>query len=85
MSDAIFTGGPQDGNETTAADAGLVEVEIDGLVHRYIRTSQRRATSGGELTIYTYDGVIDPTGAEDGVEHAVDRAASPLAAQPGDQ
>jgi hypothetical protein len=79
--DAVLVGGPRDGTRFAAGGVGLVELEIDGLVHRYIRTTTHR----GDLLAYTYDGEIDPDGAADGVENARARQASPLAdTGPGD-
>jgi hypothetical protein len=69
--DAIFVGGPNDGAAFTSDDAAVVEVPSDGLVHRYIRTTQHRNGSG--QVVYNYDGVIDPSGSTPGVE--TDRAA----------
>jgi len=66
--DAILVGGPRDGTPFTAEDAGLVELEIDGLVHRYIRTTAHRDRDGRSLLVYNYDGEIDPNGAESGAE-----------------
>ncbi|MCG5438083.1 hypothetical protein [Micromonospora foliorum] len=77
--DAILIGGPRDGSRYAANDAGLVELEIDGLIHRYIHTSQHRQVDGAELRVYNYDGEVSPQGAQSGVEDAQDRAASPLA------
>ena len=62
--DARYVGGPLDGTSFSGADAALVEVEIEGLVHRYIRTTQERDS----LVVYNYDGEIDPNGAQPGVE-----------------
>jgi hypothetical protein len=61
---AILVGGPRDQTRFAAEDAALVELEIDGLVHRYIRTTQSR----DGLTVFTYDGVVVPGGAPPGVE-----------------
>lgn len=77
--DAVLQGGPRDGTPFSSQGAGLVEVEIDGLVHRYILTGKRQESEGSEAAVYTYDGVVDPTGAQDGAEHAKSRMASPLA------
>jgi hypothetical protein len=74
--DAVLQGGPRDGTDFNAEGAGLIELEINGMVHRYIPTNQR----DDDRAVYTYDGMIDPTGAQDGVESAADRAASPTAA-----
>jgi hypothetical protein len=79
--EAILIGGPRDGTTFSAEGAGLVELEIDGLVHRYIPTRQRRSDGDTDRAVYNYDGVVDPNGAMDGAEHAKDRQASPLAEQ----
>ncbi|MEV4537496.1 hypothetical protein AB0J82_27335 [Asanoa sp. NPDC049518] len=76
-SDALLQGGPRDGTEFNAEGAGLIELEIDGMMHRYIPTMRRE----GDKTVFTYDGVVDPTGAQDGVESAKDRLASPTATE----
>ena len=57
--------GPRDGVPIHAEHAGLVELEVDGLRHRYIPTHQRRTDGDAERMIYTYDGVVDPDGALD--------------------
>jgi hypothetical protein len=80
--DAILQGGPCDGDTYPANGAGLVEVEIEGMVHRYIPTTQRLGDAGSERAVYTYDGMINPGGGEDGAERAKDRLASPLADDP---
>jgi hypothetical protein len=66
--DAVFVGGPRDGTVFTSDGTALVQLEIDGLVHRYIRTTRERERDGRTFTVYNYDGEIDPTGAEPGVE-----------------
>jgi hypothetical protein len=66
--DAVLVGGPRDQTPFAARDAGLVELEIDGLVHRYIRTTSHRPGNGRDLRVYNYDGEIDPTGAQSGAE-----------------
>ena len=58
-----------------------MELEIDGLVHRYIRTTQDRERNGAALTVYNYDGVVDPDGAQPGIEDSSQRVASPLASE----
>jgi hypothetical protein len=77
--DAILQGGPCDGDTHQANGAGLIEVEIEGMVHRYIPTTQRLGDTGSERAVYTYDGMINPRGGEDGAEKARDRLASPRA------
>jgi hypothetical protein len=66
--DAIMVGGPREGTRFASEEAGLVELEIDGLIHRYIRTTATRDGDGESYLVYNYDGVIDPTGAQSGVE-----------------
>lgn len=75
-SDALLQGGPRDGTEFNAEGAGLIELEINGMVHRYIPTMRRV----DDKVVFTYDGMVDPNGAQDGVERAEDRLASPTAA-----
>lgn len=62
--DIILAGGPRDGAVVHSADAAVVELEIDGFIHRYVQTNQQRDSA----TVFNYDGVIDPTGAMPGVE-----------------
>ena len=66
--DAILIGGPRDGNPVNAEDTALIELEIDGLVHRYLRTTAHREHDGRSLPVYNYDGEVDPTGAQSGAE-----------------
>lgn len=66
--DAVFVGGPRDDTLFTAEDSALVELEIDGLIHRYIRTTQHRDRDGREVTVYNYDGEVNPSGAQSGIE-----------------
>ena len=73
--EAVLQGGPRDGTTFQAEGAGLIELEIDGMVHRYVPTTK----NADGRAVYTYDGMVDPDGAQDGVEHAKDRLASPLA------
>jgi hypothetical protein len=67
--DAILVGGPRDGTFFDPEEAPLVELEIDGVRHRYIVTKQER--HGHQ--VYTYDGAIDPDGAEPGAETILPR------------
>jgi hypothetical protein len=73
--DVVLQGGPRDGSTFASDGLGLIEIEIDGMVHRYIPTTKHSA----QHPVYTYDGMVNPAGAEDGVEQAHDRLASPLA------
>lgn len=59
-SNAILIGGPSDQTPFTADEVALVELEIDGLVHRYARTHKQRQWQGRALTVYNYDGEVDP-------------------------
>jgi hypothetical protein len=56
-----------------------MEIDVDGMVHRYIPTKQTRTVGGADLPAYNYDGMVNPAGAEDGVENAETRMASPRA------
>jgi hypothetical protein len=53
---AILVGGPGDQAQVQAADAALVHVQIENLVHRYIRTERHRDVDGRSLLVYNYDG-----------------------------
>jgi hypothetical protein len=66
--DGIFVGGPRDGSLLASDDEALVEVEIDGFIHRYVVTTKLRKQNGMSYTVYNYDGAIDPTGAQPGIE-----------------
>jgi hypothetical protein len=76
--DAVLTGGPRDGALLRSDGEAVVEVEIDGLMHRYLTTTQSRQHDGASLTLYTYDGVIDPSGAQPGVESPETGAHHPI-------
>ena len=78
-SEVVLVGGPRDGDTLEADSPGLLEIEVDGLVHRYIPTKQTRPVGGADLPAYNYDGMVDPTGAQDGVEDAEARMTSPRA------
>jgi hypothetical protein len=56
--DAILMGGPRDGDRFHAAGSALVELEMDGYVHRYIRTTATRAIDGHSSLVYNYDGMV---------------------------
>ncbi|MGK5680630.1 hypothetical protein [Actinoplanes sp. URMC 104] len=60
MSDVILIGGPRDGGRYDSPDAALIQLEIDGLFHRYVRTTATRDVDGEALTVYNYDGVVRP-------------------------
>jgi len=62
--DAILVGGPRDGTFFTARDTAIVELEIDGLIQRYLRTRNRQDQNGRSMLVYVYDGAASPTGPE---------------------
>jgi hypothetical protein len=59
--DAILVGGPRDGTRFHASSAGLVTLEVDGLVERYIQTTATREVDGRQLLVYNYDGEVRPS------------------------
>ncbi|MEH0936001.1 hypothetical protein [Micromonospora psammae] len=71
---AYLLGGPLDGS-TREAQSALHEVELDGMIHRYVRTTKQH----GDETVYNYDGMVAPDGGEPGVEDPAARVASPKA------
>ncbi|MFI5488278.1 hypothetical protein [Micromonospora echinaurantiaca] len=73
---AHLVGGPRDGSTHDAGDSALLELEIDGMIHRYVRTTKRHGENG---TVYNYDGMVAPGGGKPGVEDPAARAASPRA------
>jgi hypothetical protein len=75
VNDVILVGGPRGGEVVPSEGEALVEVEIDGMLHRYIKTNAER----DGYRVYNYDGMVDPTGAQSGVENAEARLASPAA------
>jgi hypothetical protein len=66
--DAVFVGGPNDGVTFTSDEVAVVEVPLDGLVHRYVRTTAHRDSGAVARIVYNYDGVIDPSGAMPGIQ-----------------
>lgn len=66
--DALLVGGPRDGTLFTAEDASSVELEIDGLVQRYLRTDREQESQGGRMVVFAYDGVADAAGTQAEVE-----------------
>ncbi|MFG1739132.1 hypothetical protein ACGFLT_13995 [Micromonospora chalcea] len=72
---AYLVGGPRDGSTQDADGKALVEIEIDGMIHRYIRTT--KAHDDG--VVYNYDGMVAPGGGEPGIEDPAARVASPKA------
>jgi len=69
--DAVMIGGPRDGVVFDSDHAAVAEFEFGSLIHRYIVTTAQREGR----TVFTYDGVVDPAGAQDGVESSADRVA----------
>ncbi|MER6593620.1 hypothetical protein ABT214_17565 [Micromonospora purpureochromogenes] len=72
---AYLVGGPRDGSTQQAASA-LLEIELDGMIHRYVRTTKQHGEDG---TVYNYDGMVAPNGGQPGVEDPAARVASPKA------
>jgi hypothetical protein len=66
--EVILVGGPYDGTRIAAHDRAVVELERDGLIHRYVTTSKQRDHDGESYPVFNYDGEIDPTGAQPGIE-----------------
>lgn len=66
--EVILVGGPRDGDIIDGAGRALMELEIDNLVHRYIRTTATRESGGQARTVYNYDGVVRPAMASDAHE-----------------
>jgi hypothetical protein len=58
--DALLVGGPRDGTLFTAEDASMVELQIDGLVQRYLRTTREQDQHGDRVIVFAYDGEVDP-------------------------
>jgi hypothetical protein len=66
--DAALEGGPCDGALAATDGSPLLQIERDGLLHRYVLTSKTRERDGAAHPVYTYDGEIDPNGAQPGAE-----------------
>ncbi|MEW2445034.1 hypothetical protein [Micromonospora marina] len=73
---AYLVGGPRDGSTQDADGKALVEIELDGMIHRYVRTTKQHGDDG---VVYNYDGMVAPGGGEPGVEDPAARVASPKA------
>jgi hypothetical protein len=54
--DAVFVGGPSDGDVFVASGASLVEVPADRLWHRYVPTGRNHRRGERSLEAYDYDG-----------------------------
>jgi hypothetical protein len=65
--DAMLLGGPRDGTLFTAEDTAIVELEIDGLIQRYLRTSRQEDHRGQPVVIFVYDGASGPAGTQPGI------------------
>jgi hypothetical protein len=63
--EVVLVGGPRDGDIIGGVDRALVELEIDTVVHRYIRTAATRESGGQTRTVYNYDGSVRPVMASD--------------------
>jgi hypothetical protein len=82
VTNVVLSGGPFDNtrfDQYDEADGALIEMEADGLIHRYIRTTATRAAEGRELPVFQFDGTVSPEGGLPGTENPRDRLASPLA------
>ena len=56
--DVILVGGPRDGERYASPDTAAIQLEIDNLFHRYVRTNSTRELAGQTLRVYNYDGVV---------------------------
>jgi hypothetical protein len=84
----VLRGGPFDNtrfDQYDEDDGPLIEIESDGLIHRYTRTNTRRQTDGDELPVFQFDGTVSPDGGMPGTENPRDRLASPLADEMDDE
>jgi hypothetical protein len=54
--DAVFVGGPNDGDVFVASGASLVEVPADQVWHRYLPTGRNHRRGERSLEAYDYDG-----------------------------
>jgi hypothetical protein len=74
--EVFLVGGPRDGDIIDGVDRALVELEIDALVHRYVRTATTRESGGQTRTVYNYDGVVRPEMASDAHTARTDQTVS---------
>jgi|SRR5581483_9200840 len=58
--DAVLVDGPRAGITVHSEDAALLTLEIQGLIHRYVRSTAQREVGGRELLVYNYDGEVRP-------------------------
>jgi hypothetical protein len=56
--DAVFVGGPSDGDVFVASAANLVEVHSQQTWYRYVPTDGTRQRKDRILRVYRYDGEI---------------------------
>ncbi|GAB3146028.1 hypothetical protein GCM10027290_26970 [Micromonospora sonneratiae] len=56
----MLLGGPRDGDLFTAEDAAIIQLEIDGLIQRYLRTTRHEDHDGQSMVIFVYDGASAP-------------------------
>jgi hypothetical protein len=66
--DVMLVGGPQDGAVVNSVNSAVVELEIEGFIHKYVLTNQHAERNGSSYTVFNYDGMIDPNGAMPGAE-----------------
>jgi hypothetical protein len=60
--DAVFVGGPHDGDVFAACGASLVEVPADHVWHRYVPTGRHHRQGERSLEAYDYDGAAGAGG-----------------------
>jgi hypothetical protein len=56
--DTLLQGGPLDQTTIPVGEAAQLDLEVDGVVHRYTRTDMRGGP-GDALAVYTYAGPVD--------------------------
>jgi hypothetical protein len=84
ITNVVLTDGPFDNtrfDEYDDADGPLIEIESEGLIHRYIRTTRTRTVDGQDLPVFQFDGTVSPDGGLPGTEDPQKRLASPLAGE----
>jgi hypothetical protein len=77
--DVILTGGPFDGSRIDGAEGPLLEMESEGLIHRYVATTTSRRLADEDFPVFQFDGSIAPDGGMPGTENPENRIGSPLA------
>jgi hypothetical protein len=70
--EAVLVGGPRDGEPFDPADSALLELQVDGYVHRYVRTTATREADGQTRLVYNYDGMVRPAMASGEPVHDTD-------------